>query len=63
MWNIKQPSNLTSFITDNIPKCKVVISTPFLRADNGKAELTEGQHTSSIRYRHHTIEILTLEIL
>ena len=31
---------LKSFITDKLPNCKVVISTPTLRTDDGKAALT-----------------------
>ena len=34
---------LKSFITDNLPNCKVVISTPTLRTDDGKVALTVSQ--------------------
>ena len=34
---------LKSFITDKLPNCKVVISTPTLRTDDGKAALTVSQ--------------------
>ena len=40
---------LKSFITDNLPKCKVVISTPTLRTDDGKAALTVNQLTNHLR--------------
>ena len=33
------------FITDNLPNCKVVISTPTLHRDDGTAALTESQLT------------------
>ena len=34
---------LKSFITDNLPNCKFVISTPTLHTDDGKAALTVSQ--------------------
>ena len=37
-----------SFITDNLPTCKVVISTPTLRTDDGKAALTVSQLTNHL---------------
>ena len=37
---------LKSFITDDLPNCKVVISSPILRTDNGKAALTVSQLTN-----------------
>ena len=37
---------LKSFINDNLPNCKVVISTSTLRTDDGKAALTVSQLTN-----------------
>ena len=37
---------LKSLITDNLPNCKVVISTPTLRTDDRKAALTVSQLTN-----------------
>ena len=39
---------LKSFITDKLPNCKVVISTPTLRTDDGKAVLTVSQLTNHL---------------
>ena len=39
---------LKSFITDNLPKCKVVISTPTLRTDDRKAAFTVSQLTNHL---------------
>ena len=39
---------LKSFITDKLPNCKVVTSTPTLRRDNGKAVLTVSQLTNHL---------------
>ena len=39
---------LKSFITDKLPNCKVVISTPTLRTDDGKAALTVCQLTNHL---------------
>ena len=39
---------LKSFITDNLPNCEVIISTPTLRTDDGKAALTVGQLTNHL---------------
>ena len=39
---------LKSFITDNLPNCKVVISTPTLRTDDEKAALTVSQLTNHL---------------
>ena len=39
---------LKSFITDNLPNCKVVISTPALRTDDWKAALTVSQLTNHV---------------
>ena len=39
---------LKSFITDKLPNCKVVISTPTLRTDDGKAALTVSQLTNHL---------------
>ena len=39
---------LKSFITDNLPNCKVVISTPTLRTDVGNASLTVSQLTNHL---------------
>ena len=39
---------LKSFITDKLPNCKVVISTPTLRADDWKAVLTVSQLTNDL---------------
>ena len=39
---------LKSFITDKLPNCKVVISTPTLRTDDGKAALTVNQLTNHL---------------
>ena len=36
------------FINDNLPNCKVVISTPTLHTDDGKAALTESQLTNPL---------------
>ena len=47
--NIRQSSKLKSFISDNLPKCKVVISTPTLWTDDGKAALTVNQLTNHLR--------------
>ena len=45
---------LKSFITDNLPNCKVVISTLTLRTDDGKASSKPTyQPSSSARYRHY----------
>ena len=35
-------------MTDNLPKCKVVISTPTLCTDDGKAALTVSQLTKHL---------------
>ena len=40
---------LKSFITDNLPNCKVVISTPTLHTDDGKAALTVSQLINHLR--------------
>ena len=37
-----------SFTTDNLPNCKVVISTPTLRTDDGKGVLTVSQLTNHL---------------
>ena len=39
---------LKSFITDNLPNCEVIISTPTLRTDDGKAALTVSQLTNHL---------------
>ena len=39
---------LKSLITDNLPNCKVVISTPTLRTDDGQAALTVCQLTNHL---------------
>ena len=39
---------LKSFITDNLPNCKVIISTLTLRSDDGKAALTLCQLTNHL---------------
>ena len=39
---------LKSFTTDNLPNCKVVISTPDLLTDDGKAALTVSQLTNHL---------------
>ena len=39
---------LKSFITDKLPNCKVVISTPTLRTDDRKAVLTVSQLTNHL---------------
>ena len=39
---------LKSFITDKLPNCKVVISTPTLRTDDWKAVLTVSQLTNDL---------------
>ena len=39
---------LKSFITDKLPNCKVVISTPALPTDDGKAALTVSQLTNHL---------------
>ena len=39
---------LKSFITDKLHNCKVVISTPTLRTDDGKAALTVSQLTNHL---------------
>ena len=39
---------LKSFITDNLPNCKVVISTPTLRTDDRKAAFTVSQLTNHL---------------
>ena len=39
---------LKSFVTDKLHNCKVVISTPTLRTDDGKAALTVSQVTNHL---------------
>ena len=39
---------LKSFINDKLPNCKVVISTPALRTDDGKAALTVSHFTNHL---------------
>ena len=39
---------LKSLITDKLPNCKVVISTPTLRTDDGKANTTVSQLTNHL---------------
>ena len=47
---------LKSFITDNLPNCKVVISTPSLCANDWKAALTVSQLTN--HFLHLDIDII-----
>ena len=57
---------LKSFIIDNLPTCKVVISTRTLRTDNGKAALIIGQLTNHLLQQDIGIignKILMLKIL
>ena len=40
--------NFKSFILDKLPDCKVFISAPTLRSDNGKATVTVNQLTNHL---------------
>ena len=40
--------SLKSFITNNLPKCNIVISTPTLRTNNGKAALAVNKLTNHL---------------
>ena len=54
---LDNPRTFKSFITDNLPNCKVVISTPVLRTADGKAALTVSQLTNHRLQLDHRLQL------
>ena len=46
---LDQLLNLKKFVSEQVPDCKVIISTPTVRSDDGKAGLTVSQLTNHLR--------------
>ena len=45
---LNQLLNLKKFVSEPVPDCKVIISTPAVRSDDGKAGLTVSQLTNHL---------------
>ena len=46
---LDQLLNLKKFVREQVPDCTVIISTPTVRSDDGKAGLTVSQITNHLR--------------
>ena len=46
---LDQLLNLKKIVNEQVPDCKVIISTPTVRSDDGKAGLTVSQLTNHLR--------------
>ena len=46
---LDQLLNLKKFLSEQVPDCKVIISSPTVRSDDGKAGLTVSQLTNNLR--------------
>ena len=46
---LDQLLNFKKFVNEQVPDCKVIISTPTVRSDDGKAGLTVSQLTNHLR--------------
>ena len=56
---LDQLLNLKKIVSEQVPDCKVIISTPIIRSDEGKAGLTVSQLTISINQK---LILLTIQI-